>query len=52
MERAGLKYRILKTRKKWEAPSPEDEKILALETTISDMKAKWEKKKSPRKSNN
>ena len=47
------KNKIMKTRQTWEAPSPRDEKLLEMETTISSLKAKLEeqKKKSPRKSN-
>ena len=53
MERAQHKFKILKTRKEWEAPSPEDEKLLALESTVTKLKSelKDQKKKSPKKSN-
>ena len=47
MEKAAHKYRILKTKQAWEAPSPEDEKLLALETTVTNLKAKLEDKKTP-----
>jgi hypothetical protein len=37
MTLAANKYKILKEKNKWEAPSPEEEKILALEAKISKM---------------
>ena len=53
MERAQHKFKILKTRNEWEAPTPEDEKLLALESTVTKLKSKLEdqKKKSPKKTN-
>ena len=50
MERASHKYKVMTTRGTWEAPSPEDEKLLALTTTIEALKAKISNsKKSPKK---
>ena len=50
MERASQKYKNMTTRDVWEASSPEDEKLLALTTTIEALKAKINKpKKPPRK---
>ena len=50
MERAAQKYKNMSTRGIWEAASPEDEKLLALTTTIEALKAKMNKpKKPPRK---
>ena len=50
MERAAQKYKNMSTRGIWEAASPEDEKLLALTTTIEALKAKISNpKKPPRK---
>lgn len=41
MLKAAKKYKTLKTKKLWEAPSAQDEKIIAMEATITDMKRKF-----------
>ena len=38
MQRAMDKYKLLKTKELWEAPSPEEEKLIALEAKITKVK--------------
>ena len=40
MQLADNKYRLLKEREEWDAPSPEEEKIMALEAAFDKMKKK------------
>lgn len=53
MEKAANKYKILKTKELWEAPSAEEEKLLALEARFAELKKKFaNKRKKPGSSNN
>ena len=45
MEKAANKYKILKTKELWEAPSPEEEKLLALEARFAELKKKFANKR-------
>ena len=40
MQLADNKYRLLKEREEWDAPSPEEEKIMALEAAVEQLKRK------------
>ena len=40
MQLADNKYRLLKEREEWDAPSPEEEKIMALEAAVEQLKKK------------
>ena len=46
MSKAETKFRILKSKDIWEAPSEQEEKLIALEATISDMKKKIKSSRS------
>ena len=45
MEMADQKYRTLKSKEIWEAPSPEEEKLIALEARFSELKKKLARQK-------
>ena len=45
MEKAANKYKILKTKELWEAPSPQEEKLIAMEARLAELKKKFNKKK-------
>ena len=45
MERAHRKFKTLKTKKIWKAPSAEEEKLLALQVQMNDLNKKYELKK-------
>ena len=45
MERAANKYKIMKTKKVWEAPSAEQEKLIALQADLTSINKKYESKK-------
>jgi len=46
MERVSNKYKIMKTKEVWNAPSAEQKKLVALEAKISELKKKYEDKKA------
>lgn len=46
MERAANKYKIMKTKEIWNAPSAEQEKLVALEAKITSLKQKYDAKKN------
>lgn len=46
MLKAETKFRILQSKDKWQAPSQQEEKLIALEATISDMKKKIKSSRS------
>lgn len=46
MSKTETKFRILKSKDIWEAPSEQEEKLIALEATISDMKKKIKSSRS------
>ena len=46
MLKAENKFRILQSKDKWQAPSQQEEKLIALEATISDMKKKIKSSRS------
>ena len=45
MQMASNKYKIMKTKNIWEAPSPEEEKLLALEARFQDLKKRFANKR-------
>lgn len=47
MQLADNKYRLLKEREEWDAPSPEEEKIMALEAAVQKLSKK--RKNEPKK---
>jgi hypothetical protein len=49
MEQADQKYRTLKDKEIWEAPSAEEEKLIALEARFAELKKKMSEKKSKTK---
>ena len=46
MERVSNKYKIMKTKEAWNAPSAEQKKLVALGAKISELKKKYEDKKA------
>ena len=46
MDKAVTKFRMLQTKQVWEAPTPQDEKIIALEAKIKQMTNKKKSKRS------
>ena len=44
MDKAGTKYRLLKTKGNWKAPTPQDEKIIALKAKALEAKWRWSQK--------
>ena len=46
MERVSNKYKIMKTKEVWNAPSAEQKKLVALGAKISELKKKYEDKKA------
>ena len=46
MERAHNKFKTLKTKKIWKAPSAEGEKLLTLQVQMNDLNKKYELKKN------
>ena len=52
MQKAAHKFKILKSKDLWEAPSAQDEKITALESVLTDMKKKLKHFKEGKKRGN
>ena len=52
MQKAAHKFKILKSKDLWEAPSAQDEKITALESVLTDMKKKLKQFKEGKKRGN
>eukprot|EP00978_Attheya_sp_CCMP212_P012757 scaffold31887_cov35-Attheya_sp.AAC.1 len=47
MGQADIKFKTLKQKGSWNAPTPEDEKILALQSEVKSLKKTYKKKPNP-----